>query len=270
MLKLTGVSLANTSAANVNGGGTLAAIGSSGNSIAGLVTVAGSTVSSGQGTIDLTLDGAFNTLLTLNGGLTLGGSSAGQVAQLSFDLNPASTAADLISTTLLTGNAGGTKVNIGSTSLNNGTYTLVNYTSESGLSVGSNLTVGTHPTQLGTSYTLNLTNTVGGPGSLTLTVLGTAVPNLAYWTGLRGGSFNWGDNDGVSATNWATNSAGTTDAAQIVGSNTDVVFAADNASAPSLTTNLESAYAINSLTIRGSATDVTNSTPVVIGGASAL
>ena len=265
VLKLAGASLSNSASVAVNGGGTLAASGASANTIAGLVTLAGSSSSSGQGGIDLTADAVATTVLNLNGGLTIGGNSSGAVSLLSFDLAASGSNADLINlgSGTLTGNIGGAVINIGSVSLNNATYTLMKYGNISGFADASTLTIGTHPNQLFTNYTLSLTNT-SGAGSLLLTVAGTPVPNIAYWTGGRGGSYNWGDNDGVSATNWATNQAGTIDAGQLAGATTDVVYAADNASAGSLTTNLETNYTVNSLTVLGSGV-AASTVPVVSG-----
>ena len=270
-LKLTGGSLVNTPSVSVAGGATLAATGSAGNTIAGLVTLAGGSSAGGRGNIDLTQDFSPTSVLNLTGGLTIGGASAGQTSNLSFDLASSGSASDLINlgSGALTGNLGGGVINIGTVSLNSAIYTLIDYGSVSGLTPGANLTVGTHPAQLFTSYTIILTSTTG-PGSLELMVAGTPTPNLAYWTGLQGGSYHWGDNNGVSATNWATNAAGTTDAGQLVGLNTDVVFAANNATTASLNTYLEANYAINSLTIRGSATDATSSAPTVVGGTGTL
>ena len=251
---------------NVGGGATLAVTGSSGNTIGGLVTVSGDSTASAQGTIDLAVAGPTTTVLTPSGGLTIGGSSTGSVSLLNFNASVADSIN--LGSGALTGNAGGGVINIGTTSLNPGTYNLIDYGSESGLTPGTNLTVGpTHPSTLFTSYTLSLSST-SGAGALQLTVTGTSVPNAAYWTGGQGGAYNWGDNNGISSTNWATSSAGTTDTGQLPGKNTDVVFAASTASSGSLTTNLEQGYTINSLTVL--ATGPAANSAVVIGGTGSL
>jgi autotransporter-associated beta strand protein len=254
-----------STAVTVNGGGVLAAVGAA-NKIGGSVAVAGGTTSLAQGQINLTTSSSPTTVLNIAGGLTLGGASSGQVAELSFVLSPTTNASDLINlgSSALTGDPGGAQINIGTSPLANATYTLIDYGSDTGLTVGTNLTLGTHPSALGTTYTLNLSSS-----ALTVTVSGTTAPTAAYWTGLQGDSYNWGDHTGAS-TNWATNAAGTTDTAQVPGASSDVVFAANNATSASLNTSLETGYTINSLTIRGSATDPTLSTAPVIGGTGSL
>ena len=144
-------------------------MGGSGNTIGGLVTLAGGSSAATQGTIDLTVGGLTNTVLKLNGGLTIGGSSAGNVSRLNFNLAPSGNASDLINlgSTALTGNAGGGVINIGTTFLNNATYTLIDYGSESGLTPGTSLTVGTHPTQLFTNLYAQFDEhgRIGGPAT---------------------------------------------------------------------------------------------------------
>ncbi len=105
---------------------------------------------------------------------------------------------------------------------------------------------------------------------LQLVVSGTAAPNVAYWSGVQGGSSNWGDH-GASTTNWDTTQTGATDTGQLPGSNTDVVFANLNATSASLNTMLETSYSINSLTILGSGqTTATTGTVTSIGGSGNL
>ena len=91
-------------------------------------------------------------------------------------------------------------------------------------------------------------------------------PALAYWTGIQGGNYNWGDNNGTTC-NWSSDLAGSASTSQLPGGTTDVVFAADNASSASLTDNLETAYTINSLTVLGSGPAA--GSPVTIGGSGA-
>ncbi len=263
-LVLNGGSLPGISSLTISGGA-LGAIGGSGNTINLPVTLAGSASPSAQGGINMALDTSGTSVLNLTGGVTVGGASGGQVSQLSFYLSPSTTAANTINlgSAAFTGNVGGAQVNLGSTALNNGTYTLMAFGSDTGLAVGSNLIVGTHPAQLFTTFSLAL-----NANSLQVTVAGTAIPNVAYWTGLQGGVYNWGDNNGVSTTNWSTDPAGANDAGQIVGPNTDVVFSSGTATVSSLATRLEHAYTINSLTVLGSG--VTATTVPVIGGSGSL
>ena len=263
-LVLNGGSLPSISSLTISGGA-LGAIGASGNTVNLPVTLAGSASPSGQGGINMALDTSGTSVLNLPGGLTVGGASTGQWSELSFSLNSATTAANTINlgSAAFTGNTGGAQVNIGTTPLNNGTYMLMDFGSESGLTVGGNLTVGTHPAQLFTSYGLVLSG-----NSLQVTVAGTPTPNIGYWTGNQGGSYNWGDNNGVSSTNWSTDPAGADDAGQIVGPNTDVVFTATSAGTATLGTRLEHPYTINSLTVLGSG--ATASASCVIGGSGQL
>ena len=263
-LVLNGGSLPSIASLTVSGGA-LGAIGGSGNTVSLPVTLAGGASPSAQGGINMALDTTGTSVLNLPGGLTVGGASGGQVSELSFYLSPSTTAANTINlgSAAFTGNAGGAQVNLGSTALNNNTYTLMNFGSETGLTVGNNLTVGTHPSQLFTTFSLAL-----NANSLQLTVAGTAIPNVAYWTGLQGGAYKWGDNNGVSSTNWSTDPAGASDTGQLPGSNTDVVFSSGTATVNSLATQLEHGYTINSLTVLGSG--VTATTVPVIGGSGGL
>ena len=157
MLKLTGGTISSNGAVNVASGATLVATGSSGNTIAGPVAEAG------NGTIDLSTGLVTTNVLNLNGGLTVGGNSAGNPSYLNFVLAPTGSAADTINlgSGTLTGNAGGAVINIGTLSLNNATYTLLNYGGVTGLTPSGNLTVGTQPTQFATRFTLSLSNTTG-------------------------------------------------------------------------------------------------------------
>jgi autotransporter-associated beta strand protein len=252
--------LTGLSAVGVSGGGTLNGYGT----IAGMVTLAGGTTSATQGNINLQ-DAATSTL-TL-GGLTVGGAAAGQVSNLNFDLGNGTVTSDQINlgANAFVGNAGGAVINVDQLgALAQGTYTLMTYGSESGLAVGTNLTLNA-PQHFGTSYALNL-----GASSLTLMVSGTPAPNVAYWSGVQGGANNWGDH-GTSTTNWVTTQTGSTDTGAAPGTNTDVVFANSGATSASLTTQLETTYGINSLTILGTGqTTATTGTVTTIGGTGAL
>jgi autotransporter-associated beta strand protein len=227
--------------------------------VGGLVTVAPGT------SVDLR-DGAVDTL-NLTGGLTVG-AAAGSAAQLYFDIANNSVANNMINlgAAALTGNASGADVNLDLLgSIKAGTYNLISFGSESGFTIGSNLSLA-NTAPFGENYQLQFS-----ANDLQLVVTAAAsAPNLAYWSGAQGGSYNWGDH-GASTTNWDTTQTGATDTGELPGSNTDVVFANVNATSASLNTMLETNYSINSLTILGSGqTTATTGSITSIGGAGNL
>ena len=262
VLNLTG-SLGNT-AIGVSGG----TLTGSGNGTTSDVATGAATVGP-AGAIDFTRNGLTTTTTMALGGLAISGGS------LTFNLNSAGTDLVNLSSGALTGTGGTVNINPLLGSSNNGTYNLVAYGSESGLTVGAggNLTLGTVPHAFATTYALNLTNTTGGAGNLQLVIIGQPTPNVAYWAGAQtpsgpSGSYNWGDNNGTN-TNWSSSQTSISDTLQFPGGTTDVAFANQNATTASLATNLETAYAINSLTILGSSvTSPTTSAVVTIGGGS--
>ena len=259
VLNLTG-SLGNT-AISVSGG----TLTGSGNGSTSGVAAGGVTVGS-TGAIDFSKNGLSTITTMALGSLTVNGGS------LTFNLNANGTDFINLGSGALSGTDGTINLNPLAGYSTSGTYNLIAYGSESGLTVGAggNLTLAGAPSAFATTYSLNLTNTSGGAGDLQLVVIGNPTPTLAYWTGVQGGSFNWSDNNGVSTTNWSTSQTaalGTDDPGQFPAGSTDVVFANQNASAAALTTNLDKAYTINSLTILGSgASSPTTGSVVTIGG----
>ena len=143
------------------------------------------------------------------------------------------------------------------------TYNLIAFGSESGLTVGSNLNLGTLP--FGTAGSLNLTGG-GGAGNLTLTVSVAPSPALAYWTGIQGGNYNWGDNNGTTC-NWSSDLPARRAPANCPAARPTSCSPPTTRSSASLTDNLETAYTINSLTVLGSGPAA--GSPVTIGGSGA-
>jgi len=245
-LKLTG-SLGNTPV-TVAGGATLTG---TGNGVStGLIS--GNVSVNGGGAIDFTKNGlATGVTTTLAfGGLTLGDSSLNS-ANLTFNVNTGNTQAtdtiNLGSGGTLTVNPSGATVNVVATALAAGTYNLINY----GTLAGSG-SVTLNPADL--SVGLSQLSLISTPSALELNVVGNPTPTLAYWSGnynAQGGTAtaNWGGfNAAGPVTNWSLDLAGATDAGQIVGPITDVVFAASSAQGP-INTTLDTNYTINSLTV---------------------
>lgn len=211
--------------------------------ITGTVTV------KGGGAIDFTKNGLLpgSTTTLAAGGLVLGDFSANS-ANLTFDVNTTNAQpADLINLGggNLTVNPSNAMVSIASTTLSPGTYNLISYGTFSG---AGSFALNPADTHIGLS-TLSLSN---AGNALELIVSGNPIPTLAYWSGrynANGGNANWGGfNSSGPVTNFSLNAAGTTDAGQLVGGVTDVVFAA--ASAPgSINSTLDDSFAINSLTV---------------------
>ena len=145
----------------------------------------------------------------------------------------------------MTVNPSGGTVNVAYTSLAAGTYPLINYGTLAG---SGSITLNPAEASVGLS-TLSL---ITGGNALELQVAGNPTPTLAYWSGnynASGGSATWGGFNATGpVTNWALNASGSTDAAQIVGGVSDVVFAANSAAGP-IGTTLDTAYSINSLTV---------------------
>lgn len=240
-------SLAVGSAVAVNGGASLGGTGT----VNGLVTMASGSTAGTQGTINL-VDAAQGTFTLSNaGGLTLGG-TAGNLANLKFDV--AAFTADLLSLggNVLTIGAGGAAITITGTGVAAGnTYDLVNFGSGAGagFATGSGTTVG--------ALTLANPNlTFGVQGSLTVTsttvqlvTSGASAPSTAYWSGVKGTT--WASNDGTNG-NFTVNPNGTGFVGAYPSSFTDVIFAANGNGAPvNLTNTLGQNFGINSLTFAG-------------------
>jgi fibronectin-binding autotransporter adhesin len=242
MLSFTG-SLASSSV-TVASGATLTGTGNG--SATGLI--AGTVAVNGGGAIDFTKDGLGSTTTTLTfGGLTVGDSSS-TPASLTFNLNTINAqATDSINLGggTLTVNPSNATVNIAVSTVAPGTYNLITFGSISG---AGSFTLNPADVQVGLS-TLSLVSTTN---ALELNVAGNPTPTLAYWSGnyaASGGNANWGGfNASGPVTNWSLDAAGVTDAGQIVGPITDVVFAATSAQGP-INSVLDANYIINSLTV---------------------
>lgn len=239
-LNVTGA-LGSVGAVTVNGGAALAGSGS----IAGAVTVAAGSTEAGQGTIDLR-NGATGTL-SLGGGLTIGGASAGLISNLKFDV--LANTADLLAldSGTFTVGAGGAPIsitNLGGISAGQ-TINLITFGNGAGagFAVGSGITVGalsltTPNLSFGVTGSLNVTGT-----AVRLVTSGAAAPATAYWRGIAGAT--WAATNGGGG-NFATNVAGTTQVQAYPSGSTDVIFSANNAT--NLTNTLGQNFAVKSVT----------------------
>ena len=208
------------------------------------------------------LDGAGNKLTNLST-LTLG-TSGGTSTTLAFNVGDSVTPGDQTNTDLLqlidggviTLNAGNNiTFNLTDIGLNpNQTYLLLDATNigggfTSGPLTGSNYVLGS-PIGGFTSADIMANN-----NQVFLTT-GNLITGFWYFAGITDNTWNGNVN------NWSTDKAGTVPAASIPGSGTDVVFRADNAVTPALTTTLEANFKINSLTFEASTTPA--NTPATI------
>ncbi len=240
---------------------------------AGTMAIVGDRSTSGTlsatGTIDLR--DTFQNTLSVNGPLSLNGAA--------LNLELLTSGSDRIAVAgALSGTATINLTLAAGETLTSGSYTLL--TAPGGISP-ANFTLGTRPTGFNTYSFASST-----PTALILTVgVGGTKPPTAYWTGRASGtgspadpSNNWGYGAGLAPTksNWATNAAGSTDALQVPGENTDVIFTAANATgnAGLLATQTEGAYQIKSLLFDlPAATGITTTQidthgfPLTIGGA---
>jgi fibronectin-binding autotransporter adhesin len=124
---------------------------------------------------------------------------------------------------------------------------------------------------LGGTFVLDTSNAAGGFTSYSgakvgtnyiLTVSGTPTPGTAYWRGDV--SSIWNDSSVAPNSNWATNSAGTTDTAQIPGVTTDVFFSAATAANTNVTLGADTT--INSLTFESGTATVGGPNTLTITG----
>ena len=262
--------------------------------------ILGNVTVSANGTIDFSKDGATGSAQTLGvGNLTLTTASsptASTASSLTYNLVNSGVGSDTISIgggngTLAVGTSGQAIVNLGGT-VANGVYVLLSYGSQTGQTPTGNT---------GTGFTTGIGGTLGSgalpnagafslgaapPGLITFTLDDTATqlllqvnattnPSSAFWYGgyqtagtvANGGLNTWGGFNGTGPlTNWSSDSAGTAEAGQVPGPNSDVVFSASNAAVTgtAISTVLETSYVINSLTINS------NPASVTIGGSGSL
>ncbi len=273
-LKLTS-SLTGAGAVNVNGGGTLNTSGTA-ISLGGATTVAGGSTSATQGTITQLGNSLTTDVLTLSnaGGLTIGGTT-GNSSNLGFDVlfsGGTASADKLAITNAFTVNAGGGNVLINSLGgiAAGQTYNLINFGSGSTYN-GSAFTTGSGTTVDGlTLANTNLSFGVTGALNVTGTAVqlvtsGAVAPNTAYWQGSQGTT--WASlNAGGTAANFTTDQAGTNFLTTYPASNTDVIFAATNAT--NLTNTLGQNFDIKGLEFLG--TGPTATTATNISGANTL
>jgi autotransporter-associated beta strand protein len=252
ILKLTGV-LGNT-AVTVNSGAFLTGSG----------TITGSVNVSSGGLIDFTKDGLTAATSLTVGGLSLGAASS--PAGLSFNVFNTSSDSIKLGSGILN-DIGGAVINInGTLPTGTNTYTLMSFGSQTGLTTasGGGFTIGTRPAGV-IGFALSDTATAL---TLTITNNGAPTPTTAYWTGKY--DTVWSDYSTGGTTNFASTADGNTDALQLPGSVTDVVFtAAGNGSGTSLSgsavnTTLGLNFSVNSLTVNSTAGSV------AINGSNAL
>jgi autotransporter-associated beta strand protein len=222
----------------VNGGGTLGGTGIIGGSVQ-----AGDT-SPIQGTINLSNNAGG--ALTINGGLVVGGSSAGEFSNLNFATYGSSMSLIQLGTGTFRVNAGGADITVTGVGFGaSQTYQLIDY----GAGTGAGFGTGSGTTVDG----LTLTDpSLGGGITGYLVVTGNEVelvtsgapsPGTAYWTGSQGST--WKTTNAVVA-NFSTDAAGATSVGAYPGSTTDVYFAAT--SATNLSNSLGQNFDIKGLT----------------------
>ena len=178
---------------------------------------------------------AITSLTSLNLGAGAG------TANLNLELGNASNY-DRFTTSAAATAANIVKFNItGITGFGANTYTL--------LSAASGLTSGGASYQFaglpgGFSYTSNITDSLV---QLTSAVAGTNF----YWTNSQTDN-KWNTFSGTLESNWSSNLAGTTNAAGLPGAASTAIFSASNITGTTVTTTLESAFAINDLVFNNS------------------
>ena len=212
------------------------------------------------GTVNATGGSAINlatpgTQIQSTGGIVLGNSgtyNSTNFATLNFTL--AGSNADEMLNTASALTANNAFVNITNPS-QLGTFTLDNYASLTG---GSDFSLSSTAGNVLTQNVGRNTETLTvNPTNLMLTIAGAAVPNVAYFNGAV--SSVWNDvTTSATLVNFSKNKAGTTDAGNTPGANTDVILNADNATTNRGTTNLSetlgASTTINSLNVNGNGT----------------
>ena len=123
----------------------------------------------------------------------------------------------------------------------------------------------------GANFSLNTSNLVLGfttysgaasGNNYVLSVVANATPGTAYWKG--GVSAVWGDAASAPTSNWTTDSAGTTDANQVPGISSDVVFSATGGI--NTGTTLGTDFSIKSLTFTSGTASIGGANTLTIAG----
>jgi autotransporter-associated beta strand protein len=274
-LSLSG-SLGNT-AIMVNPGGTFAPLpgsasvsaGSTGTgSLGATLTLAAGTGSNPGGIFSMvdSATGVFNLnqQTSFSGtALTLGGAgSASNAPILLFDLGANSVDELAVNTGSVNIGSTGADVTIqpvaGVTSITPGSYTIISAPG-GGLApltlTSSSFILGTQP------YTLSLANSTSTAEILTVTAVNN-IPLYAYYTGAAP-TTSWA---ATSPTNFATDHTGSTPTSGAPGGGSNVFMTADGASSSTLSTTLDNAYNLNSLTFTGTGTTAATTSVTVAAG----
>jgi fibronectin-binding autotransporter adhesin len=260
----------NNSAVTVNNGSTLS-IASNYTVGNALATAAGGklTVSAG-GILDLQ-NGAINTL-TLSQGATFSGAAlALNGGTLKFDIGATGDQISVTGPATATATSSGTNFIV----INNlagfapGPYTLI--TANGGSLSNSNFALATNTINVGgTPYSLSLSGSATTE-VLTVSTFVASDPAQAFWNGTTDAKWNTqaGGIGSGGATNWVAAAIGAPDTFSLPGANTNVTFTAN--SATNLSTTLEQAFTVNSLTFSGTGTANTAGSTITSGtGANTL
>ncbi|CAN5720800.1 hypothetical protein BH09VER1_BH09VER1_34670 [soil metagenome] len=221
------------------------------------LTIKGGTTGTGQGTLSL-VDNSINTL-TINNAtasstlLTMaGGAGLSSILNMEIGNNTADNIT-LANTGKISVGAGGVVLNItGIGGFNSGASTQnLTLISAAGGGVNGSLFTGNYNTgNFGGYTTATLANSTSTALILTLSGL-TAAPTTAYWKGGIDGIWATLTSGTANNSNWTTDAAGTTDAHQVAGATSAVVF---SASTPGTTaTTLGADFSIKSLTFNSDA-----------------
>jgi fibronectin-binding autotransporter adhesin len=232
VMTLSGANIAYTGATTVNGG----TLNISGGANAPLATTGISVASNAS----LSLINSASYALNLNS-LSLGVGAAGGTTTLGLDVS-SPTVYDRLSTTAAATTANTVRINLNapaSAFVANNTFTFLSAASGldgaayqfTGLTGGFNYSTTVNPT----TVALN----VGAANTTASTV---------YWKG--GFDNKWNSYDAAAGSNFTSDQAGTMRTAALPGTGTTVVFSADTPTGATLTSTLETSFAINDLVIR--------------------
>jgi autotransporter-associated beta strand protein len=236
----------------VNAGGALQ--GSGDNVTTGIV--GGGVTVKAQATVNLA-SANNSSALTINGGLTIGGTGAYGLANQStlrytlgsngiepLDLGPGGSP-----TGTVTLNSGGVYLSFVGTPPAPGTYILMKFGGTAGAGSFS-----LDPIQVKTTtrYQFDTFGITTSGNALTLSISGAPSVGVAYFYA-GNGTFNWSDGTGApNVSNWSLDKDGEIDADTLPGATTDVILTATNFSGAPLTTMLGANTTINSLNVSAS------------------